>query len=139
TADRVLELAVRHKIELNIPAYAQAARAIAGELIAEASDEATFDDQQFNDGVEKAKDLQLAEGEDTHEIDEATGQEVVSEKARPLHAIWADLRPPSKIRLLTLATIKKYDEHTGELVSETRFDQKALRLIGVRDANPLVA
>ncbi len=138
TADRILELAVRHKIELDIPAYAQAAKAIAGELIAEASEEATFDDQQFTEGMDKAKDLKLEEGEDTHEVDEATGQEVVSEKAKPLHAIWADLRPPAKIRLLTLATIKKYDEH-GELVSETRFDQKALRLLGVRDANPLVA
>ncbi len=138
TADRVLELAVRHKLELNIPAYAQAAKAIAGELIAEPSEEPSFDDQQFAEGMQKAEDLKLAEGEDTHELDEATGQEIISEKAKPLHAIWADLRPPAKIRLLTLATMKIYDAK-GELVDEMRFDQKALRLIGVRDANPLVA
>jgi hypothetical protein len=138
TADRVLELAVRHKIELNIPAYAQAAKAIAGELIAEPSEEPTFDDQQFNDGMQKAEELRLEEGEDTHKLDEETGQEEVTEKARPLHAIWADLRPPSKIRLLTLATMKVYNRK-GEEVDEIRFDQKALRLIGVRDANPLVA
>jgi hypothetical protein len=138
TADRVLELAVRHDIVLDIPAYAQAAKAIAGELIAEASDEPNFDDQQFLDGVEKAAALQLAEGEDTHHLNEETGQEEVVEKARPLHAIWADLRPPAKIRLLTLATMKVYNR-AGEEVDELRFDQKALRLIGVRDANPLVA
>src|SRR5207237_1306685 len=60
------------------------------------------------------------------------------EKAKPLHAIWADLRPPAKIRLLTLATLKIYNSK-GKEVDEMRFDQKALRLIGIRDANPLVA
>jgi hypothetical protein len=43
-----------------------------------------------------------------------------------------------KIRLLTLATLKQYDEK-GREVGEERFDAKALRAIGVRDANPLVA
>ena len=128
TADRLLELAVRNDIELNIPAFAQAKAAIQGELIAEPTPEKNFDDEQFDDGVGKAAELRLAEDEDTHVIDEATGKIEVNEKARPLHAVWAELRPPAKIRLLTLGTM-----------DDERFDTKALRMLGVRDANPLVA
>jgi hypothetical protein len=124
TADRILELAVRNNIELSIPAFAQAKQAIQGELIDEAS--------------EKATELKLAEGEDTHEINPETGQEEVVAKARPLHAIWAELRPASKIRFLNLATLKQYDER-GREIGEERYDVKALRMLGVRDANPLVA
>lgn len=138
TADRILELAVRNKIELNIPAYAQAAAAIAGELISEPTEEPTFDDEQFVDAKAKAEDVALDGEEDTHEVDPLTGQEVPTKKLKPLHAIWADLRPPSKIRLLQLATLKEYDER-GREVGETRLDAKALRMLGVRDSNPLVA
>lgn len=138
TADRILELAVRNDIELNIPAFAQAKAAIQGELIAEPMEEKSFDDEQFDDGMGKAAELRLEEGEDTHRLNEETGQEEVVAKARPLHAVWADLRPPAKIRLLTLATLRRYDEHGNE-ISEERFDQKALRMLGVRDANPIVA
>jgi hypothetical protein len=138
TADRLLELAVRNGLELNIPAYAQAKLAIQGELLAEPTDEPSYDDSQFLDAHEKAKELKLEEGEDTHELNLETGQEEVAPKARPLHAIWAELRPPAKIRLLTLATLKEYDEK-GREVNELHFDQKALRMLGVRDANPLVA
>jgi hypothetical protein len=137
TADRILELAVRHKIELNIPAYAQAAAAIAGELIAEPSEEPTFDDEQFEAGRREAEALKLLDGEDTHALDEMTGQETVVEKAKPLMAIWMDLRPPSKIRLIQLATLRSYDEQGNE--TETRFDAKAIRMLGVRDANSQVA
>jgi hypothetical protein len=139
TADRVLELAVRNDLTLNIPAFAQAAQAIKGELISEATEEASFDDQQFGEANDKAAELRLEEGEDTHVLNEDTGQEEVSEKAKPLHAIWAELRPPAKIRLLQLATMKLYDPVSGQETADMRFDQKALRMLGVRDANPLVA
>lgn len=138
TADRILELAVRNGLELKLPAFAQAKAAIEGELIVEPTEEPTFDDEQFHEGMEKAEELQLADGEDTHRLDEDTGKEVVVDKAKPLHAIWADLRPPAKIRLLQLATMKVYDAD-GKEVDEVRFDQKAIRMLGVRDANPLVA
>ncbi|MBX3227065.1 MAG: hypothetical protein KIT84_35985 [Labilithrix sp.] len=138
TADRLLELAVRNEIELNIPAFAQAKAAIQGELIAEPTEEASFDDTQFSDGMTKAADLHLGDDEDTHRINEETGQEEVVAKARPLHAIWAELRPPAKIRLLTIGTMREYDEN-GREIGEQRFDAKALRMLGVRDANPLVA
>ena len=137
TADRILELAVRNKIQLNIPAYAQAAAAIAGELISEATDERSFDDEQFDAGAREAAALKLLDGEDTHTFDETTGQEVAVEKAKPLMAIWMDLRPPAKIRLLQLATLKTYDAQGNEV--ETRFDAKAIRMLGVRDANSQVA
>jgi hypothetical protein len=138
TADRILELAVRNNIELGIPAFAQAKQAIQGELIAEPTEEPSFDDTQFNELSEKAKELRLADGEDTHELNPETGQEEVVAKARPLHAIWADMRPAAKIRFLNVATLKEYDEH-GRQVGEERYDMKALRMLGVRDANPLVA
>jgi hypothetical protein len=138
TADRILELAVRNKIELKIPAFQQAKQAIAGELIAEPTEEPSFDDTQFTEVQEKAADLQLSEGEDTHELNPETGEEEVVAKARPLHAIWADMRPPAKIRFLQMATLKEYDAK-GREINETRYDVKALRMLGVRDANPLVA
>jgi hypothetical protein len=137
TADRILELAVRNGLELNIPAFAQAKQAIQGELIAEPTEEPSFDDTQFGEAQNEAAEFRLEEGEDTHELNLETGQEEVAAKAKPLHAIWAELRPPSKIRLLQLATMREYDEHGNEV--ETRFDQKALRMLGVRDANPIVA
>ncbi|MCA9587286.1 MAG: hypothetical protein KC657_18290 [Myxococcales bacterium] len=133
TADRVLELAVRHGLELKIPAYEQAAAAIRGELIAEPSEEPTFDDTQFDDAKEIAKEVSLAEGADTHQVNEETGIEEVVADMRPLHAIWAELRAPAKIRLLQIAAM---EDEEGERL---RFDAKALRLLGVRDANPLVA
>lgn len=129
TADRILELAVRNGLELSIPAFAQAKKAIEGELIAEPTEERSFDDQQFDDATVMAKEVALGEEEDTHKLNEETGQEEVVDKAKPLHALWAELRAPSKIRLLTL----------GSLGDGERMDMKALRMIGVRDANPLVA
>jgi len=139
TADRILELAVRNGVDCpGIPAFDQAKRAIEGELIAEPSEEESFDDTQFKDAQKKAKEAILAEGEDTHFLDPETGKEEVIEKARPLHAVWADLRPPSKIRLLTLGSMTTRDEETHE-ETEHSFDMKALRMLGVRDPNPLVA
>jgi hypothetical protein len=138
TADRILELAVRNGIELNTPAFAQAKAAIQGELIAEPTEEPSYDDTQFGEAQDKAKDFRLEEGEDTHEINPDTGLEDVTPKARPLHAIWAELRPPAKIRLLQLGTMREYDAN-GREIGESRFDMKALRMLGVRDANPIVA
>ncbi|HVJ89342.1 MAG TPA: hypothetical protein VM580_06025, partial [Labilithrix sp.] len=109
TADRLLELAVRNNIELDIPAFAQAKQAIQGELIVESTEEPTFDDTQFNEASALAEELRLSDGEDTHEFNPETGEEEVVAKAKPLHAIWSELRPPAKIRFLQLATMKQYD------------------------------
>ena len=138
TADRILELAVRNNVDCpGIPAFEQAKKAIEGELIAEPSEEPSFDDNIFNEAHELAKEVSLADDEDTHALDPATGKETVIEKAKPLHAVWADLRPPAKIRLLTLGSIKTYGAN-GEY-EEQNFDMKAIRMLGVRDPNPLVS
>lgn len=138
TADRILELAVRNGLELSIPAFQQAKAAIQGELIQEASEEPSFDDVQFTEANKEAAALHLRDDEDTHRLNEETGQEEVVEKAKPLHALWNDMRPPAKIRLLTIGTVKTYNRK-GEVVDEQRYDPKALRALGVRDSNPLVA
>lgn len=121
TADRILELAVRNKIELQIPAFEQAKAAIEGELIAEPTEEPTFDDVQLKEAMSLAEELELAENEDTHVLDPETGKEEIAEKAKPLHALWQDLRPPAKIRMLLLE------------------NKKEIRMLGVRDTNPQVA
>lgn len=137
TADRILELAVRHKLELTgIAAFREAAAAIAQELVPEATPERTFDDDQFDHAAKIAKETKLEGDEDTHVVDEATGKEVVTEKARTLGAIWADLRPPAKIRLLQLGidALKR-----DNIALEGNADSSAVRMLGVRDPNPLVA
>jgi hypothetical protein len=129
TADRILELAVRNGLELSIPAFAEAKQAIQGELIPEPSEEPTFDDQQFETARSLSKDLKLGDDEDTHEFNPETGQEIATRKTRPLQVIWAELTAPQKIRLINLAT-----DPTGE-----HQDPRAVRMMGVRDANPIVA
>jgi hypothetical protein len=122
TADRVLELAVRHKIELKgIPAFKEAAAAIGEELIAEPTPEPTPDDIHFRE-TEK-----LAEGtpvdpavEDTHRLDESTGDEVVDSKFVPLYKKLGTMTISQKIRRAMLGTANE-------------------RLILIRDPNRLVA
>jgi hypothetical protein len=118
TADRLVELAVRNGIELSIPAFKEAAAAIKNELIAEPSEEPTFDDVQFQKTEEVAQAAVVAAEEDTHEVDEE-GTEKVREKFLPLHAQIAELTVTQKIRRAMLGT-------------------SAERLILVRDPNRLV-
>jgi hypothetical protein len=122
TADRVLELAVRNKIELSgIPAYKEAATAIGMELIAEPSPEPTPDDLLFDETDAAARKIELdAAVEDTHRLDEQTGEEVVEEKFLPLHAQLAQMTISQKIRRAMLGTGSE-------------------RLLLVRDTNRLVA
>jgi len=122
TADRILELAVRNNVELpGIPAYREAATAIGMELISEASTEPTPDDVLFKETDAAAERARVdAEREDTHRLDEQTGQEVVVDKFLPLHAQLAQLTISQKIRRAMLGTA-------------------AERLLLVRDPNRLVA
>jgi len=119
TADRLVELAVRNGLELGIPAFKEAAAAIKNELIAEPSEELTYDDVLFKQTEEVAKAAEIAvEAEDTHEVDDE-GQEKVREKFLPLHAQIAGLTVTQKIRRAMLGTA-------------------AERLLLVRDSNRLV-
>lgn len=120
TADRLIELAVRHNLELGIPAYREAAQAIRNELIPEPSEEPTYDDVLFSDAEQVAvRAGTLADDEDTHEVDEE-GEERVRDKFLPLHAMIAKLTITQKIRRCMLGNA-------------------AERLLLVRDPNRLVA
>jgi hypothetical protein len=122
TADRVLELAVRNKVELKgIPAYKEAAAAIGQELIVEATSEPTPDDVLFVETDAVAQQLEIdASKEDTHRLDEETGEEVVEEKFLPLHARIAQMTISQKIRTCMLGNA-------------------SARLLLVRDSNRLVS
>jgi hypothetical protein len=122
TADRILELAVRNKVELNgIPAYKEAATAIGMELIAEASPEPTPDDMLYRESDAQAEQLELdAAVEDTYKLDEETGEEKVQEKFLPLHAVIGQMTISQKIRKAMLGNASE-------------------RLLLVRDNNKLVS
>jgi hypothetical protein len=106
TADRVIELAVRNKLDLSgIPAFKEAAAAIGEELIAEASAEPTFDDIQFKKTEEIAQSIKIDfEKEETHTLDETTGEEVAVEKVKPLYQQLAALTISQRIRRAQVGT-----------------------------------
>lgn len=104
TADRVVELAVRHKRELNIPAYEQVAAALMNELIAEPSSEPTPDDLLFKETIELGE--KLGEGEEegqTHEISDE-GEEEIKEKFLPLWVKIGQMTIAQKIRAASLGS-----------------------------------
>jgi hypothetical protein len=122
TADRILELAVRHHIELKgIPAYREAALAIGQQLIAEPTPEPTPDDILFKetDTAANATPIDPAK-EDTHRLDEETGTEVVDDRFLPLHARLGKMTISQKIRRAMLGSASE-------------------RLLLVRDSNRLVS
>jgi hypothetical protein len=122
TADRILELAVRNRVELKgIPAFKEAAAAIGNELIAEPSPEPTPDDIHFRETAKVAESISLDPSvEDTHRLDEDSGDEVVESKFAPLYKQIADMTISQKIRTAMLGTA-------------------SARLILIRDPNRLVA
>jgi hypothetical protein len=119
TSDRLIELAVRNRIELSLPAFREAAAAIMNELIAEASEEPTFDDTLFSETEQIAERVRLEGEDDTHELDEE-GEERLKQKFLPLYARIAQMTVSQKIRRATLGSA-------------------AERLLLVRDSNRLVA
>jgi hypothetical protein len=138
TADRMIELAVRNGLKLTgIPAFEEAAKAIEGELLEMASDEPSIDDQQFNEVKSLAKETQLADGEDVVRIDEASGEEVVDDKFQGLFGAWSSMRVSAKIRLVQSGA--EALKRSGEVHEKAQYDQAAIRLLAVRDNNPLVA
>lgn len=123
TADRLIELAVRNKLELTgIPAFKEAVMAMANELVTvtEPGSEPTFSDILFKETEALAQVITLdVSAEDTHAMDD-TGEEVVVEKFVPLYAKIADMSTSEKIRLAMLGTATE-------------------RSLLVRDTNKLVA
>jgi len=121
TADRIIELAVRNKLELTgIPAYKELAIAIGQELIAEASAEPTPDDVLFKETLDEGASLKFnPEAEDTHVVSDE-GEEKVAAKFVPLYARIGQMTTAQKIRVA--------------LVGDA-----AERLLLMRDSNRLVA
>ena len=96
TADRLIELAVRNRIELGFSGFREAAEAIQQELIPEPTEEPTFDDLLFKE-TEKIARAIAADDEDTHEPDEE-GEEQLKDKFLPLYAQIAQMNVTQKIR-----------------------------------------
>ena len=118
TADRLVELAVRNNVQiLGLKAFELAAKAIAGELIAEASEEPDFEDNVFAECEQVSEDIPL--GEETHELDEETGKEKLKEKHKKLAVRFEDLRVSAKVRRALVG-------------------KGADRMLAMRDGNPMV-
>src|SRR4051812_16583443 len=100
TADRIIELAVRNRLELTgIPAYREVAIAIGQELISEASEQPTPDDILFKETLEQGAKIAFnPETEDTHVISDE-GDEEVSRKFIPLYARIAQMTIAQKVRI----------------------------------------
>jgi hypothetical protein len=122
TANRVLELAVRNKVKIEgIPAYEEAAAALAEELIPEPSPKPTFSDVLVKETIEIGSKLATeAVASDTHETDEKSGEEKVKDKFLPVHARIADMSMSEKIRTAMIGSASE-------------------RAILVRDSNKIVA
>jgi hypothetical protein len=121
TADRIIELAVRNKLELTgIPAYKEVAIAIGQELIAEPSPEPTPDDILFRETLDEGEAIAFdPNAEDTHVVSE-DGEEEVAAKFVPLYA---------RVGLMTIA----------QKIRVALVGNAAERLLLMRDSNRLVA
>jgi len=112
-------LAVRNKLELNIPAFKQAAAAIQNQLIPEPTEEPCFDDELFKQVEQLSEQIPSDAEEDTHEVNDE-GEEELKRKYQPLYAQLGTMTISQKIRRATLGT-------------------GAERMLLVRDRNRLVA
>ncbi len=106
TCDRIIEFAVRSGKELTgIAAFHEVAAAIAGELIAEPSDEPGFDDVLFVEAEAIATEVEAGVSNDeTHVIDEETGEEKLVEKLKPVKLKLTDMNVSQKVRRAMLGT-----------------------------------
>jgi len=122
TADRMIELAVRNKLELTgIPAFKEAAQAIADELISEPTEEPTPDDVLFQQVDATAATLPIDPSkEDVVQRDEETGEEAVIDRVLPLATQLAAMSISQRIRRAMLGSANE-------------------RMLLVRDKNKLVA
>jgi len=119
TADRLIDLAVRNDLELEFPAFKEAAAAIREQLVPEPSQERNFSDQLFLDLDQTANEIVLADDEAICVLDDE-GNEKVVEKAVPLYAWLQKASVTEKIRMAMLGNA-------------------TARLLLVRDSNRLVA
>lgn len=103
TADRILELAVRHRLELTgIPAFKEAVLAIHGELIPEPGEE-TPDDIAFKEVEAVVAKLEI-DPEKLYVTDETTGEEKVAPVAQEVEEKTGVLTGSQKVRRAMLST-----------------------------------
>jgi hypothetical protein len=115
TADRLIELAARHEVELTgIPMFEELKKAIQGELIPEASEEPLPSDDAFSKALEEDSD------QDALQRDKLDGTEEMKEEFVPLQ---------SKLRSMNV----------GEKIRMALLGNAAARSILVRDPNRVVA
>ena len=105
TADRLIELAVRNNVEVNLPAWKEAAAAIQNELIIDTGGEPTPDDILFAQNLSIADSLRSTEIEDTHEeTDDPNSEERIKERFLPLYREIAMMTVSQKIRFATVGS-----------------------------------
>ncbi len=94
TADRLVDLAARHRLDLTgIPGFAAHVEALAGQLIPEASDEPLPQDAAFQQTLAHDTD------ENAFAEDKAAGEEAVKEKYLPLNMQIMEMTKAEKLRL----------------------------------------
>jgi hypothetical protein len=104
TADRLIELAVRHKLELaGIPAWREASLAIQHQLLPEPTPEPMPADVEFKKTQELAEALASEQVEDTH-VEVEDGTEELKKKFVPLYRRVAEMSVTEKIRAAMLGT-----------------------------------
>ena len=123
TTDRLVDLAVRNErgAERSIPAFKRTATlALQGELIPEATDEASPDDLLFQETEQLSRELDTGdEEEDTH-VEDELGEETLKEKFQPLYARLSSMTMTQKIRRAMIGT-------------------KEERMLLVRDSNHVIS
>ncbi len=97
TAERLIELAVRHDVELTgIPMFEELKREIKGQLIPEPSDEPLPSDELFTRALEEDSDI------DAVERDDVEGTEETKDEFVPLQTKIRNMNTGEKIRLALL-------------------------------------
>lgn len=119
TADRLIDLAVRNGIELDFPAFKQAAEAILDQLIAEPTEEPTYSDLLFQQIDQTSREVDLGDSEDVFDVDDE-GEEQVKERVVPVYVQLQQASVTEKIRRAMLGGSTE-------------------RLLLVRDTNRLVS
>jgi len=122
TVDRAVELAIRNGIELTgIPTFDEVKKAIAGELIAEPTEETSQDDQEFNSALlsDISKDVTEEEIEKLAEHEQADDEDT-NKKFKTLESSLSGLSVSQKIRVAMLGNPSQ-------------------RAILIRDSNKLVS
>lgn len=101
TADRLVELAARHGVELSIPGFKEAAASLQNQLIPEPG-EATPADEMFRQAMEEAEALEQGEHDVVERDDE--GEERIKEKFQKVQKRLSDMTVSEKIRAALIGT-----------------------------------